>query len=153
MKTSTDYARERGIANALAHLILDLPSLPPELLPLVEAVQSGDWQGIANAALQHANPALLDEHFALFRLRWIAATPEAFGLTESTKADVLFILEEILGEKKPSNIKETWKRAGLDHLPQAHGNGQVSPSKMRAAYDSWMKRKRAESEAIRGGTN
>lgn len=153
MKTSTDYARERGIANALAHLILDLPSLPPELLPLVEAVQSGDWQGIANAALYHSKPAavLLDDSFALLRLRWIADRPEAFGLTEMTKADALFILQDIMGEQRPANLKETWKRAGLDHLPQAHGNGQASPTKMRSTFAAWKQEQRRQAEEIRRG--
>jgi hypothetical protein len=151
VKSADEYENEREIANALASLAIG--EVPPRLASLAKAVRDGNWQGIANAALHHqASPAtLLDDHFALSRLRWIASHPEAFGLKVVTKGDVELILEVVMHHPMPANKKASWKKAGLDHLPQGRGLAPASVKKMQRAYASFKERIRQDSNLIRTG--
>lgn len=138
------------IANALARLAIG--DFPEKLRALAEAVRAGDWEDIAAAARQHIEPPAFDDEAAMHCIRWIAGNAQAFGIERITKNDVLLLMKEVDPTWKDwqmPNPRRTWKLLGLDHLPQAHGNG-IPQAKMMAFHKQWKAEKRAEIAAIRG---
>jgi hypothetical protein len=151
MNEEAEKNRKRvEIANALAALAIG--DFPEKLRALADAVRAGEWEDIAEAARQHIEPPAYDDEAALHCIRWIAANAHAFGIEQLTKGDVLLLMKEVDPTWKDwqmPNPRRTWKLLGLDHLPQAHGDG-ISQAKMMAARARWEAEKRAEIAAIRG---
>lgn len=151
MNEEAEKQRKRvEIANALAALAIG--DFPAKLRALADAVRAGEWEDIAAAARQHIEPPAYDDEAAMHCIRWIAANAHAFGIEQLTKGDVLQLMKEVDPTWKDwqmPNPRKTWKLLGLDHLPQAHGNG-IPQAKMMAARERWLAEKRAEIAAIRG---
>jgi hypothetical protein len=148
MNEEAEKNRKRvEIANALAALAIG--DFPEKLRALADAVRAGEWEDIAAAAWLHERFDHEDEA-GLHCVRWIATHPEVFGIKRLTKNDIVFLAGKLIPSWTMKHPRRTWKRLGLEHLPQGRGNEEVPELRMMAARERWLAEKRAEIAAIRG---
>ena len=142
-------ATRQAIANSLATLLFG--DRPPGLEALAKAVRAGAWVDIAEAARLHLELPNQEDLAGLHAVWWIGNNPNAFGLEDISKSQVMELLavfHPALRNWSLPNPRRTWKLLGLDHLPQGRGGG-ISQAKLKQANAQWMAEAHAKIAAMR----